>query len=84
MKISQVVKELSFQAVDDRLNELHALTGLNSSHCASSPIVWRSSLSLNMVVIQWQVKVINYRLLEGISQTFNEELFLPFCKLYNK
>ena len=31
-----------------------------------------------------QDKVINYRLIEEHSQTFNERLFLPYCKLYNK
>ena len=31
-----------------------------------------------------QAKVINYRLIEEHSQTFNEGLFLPSCKLYNK
>ena len=29
-------------------------------------------------------KVINYRLIEDQSQTFNEGFFLPYCKLYNK
>ena len=28
-------------------------------------------------------KVINYRLIEEISQVFDKELFLPYCKLYN-
>ena len=28
--------------------------------------------------------MINYRLIEGHLQIFNEELFLPYCKLYNK
>ena len=31
-----------------------------------------------------QAQVINYMLIEGHSQTFNEGLFLPYCKLYNK
>ena len=31
-----------------------------------------------------QAKVINYRLIEECSQTFNEGLFLPYCKLYIK
>ena len=31
-----------------------------------------------------KVKVINYKLIEEHSQTFNEGLFLPCCKLYNK
>ena len=29
-------------------------------------------------------KVINYRLVEEHSQTFNERLFLSYCKLNNK
>ena len=29
-------------------------------------------------------KYINYRLIEEHSQTFNEGLFLPYCKFYNK
>ena len=31
-----------------------------------------------------QAKVINYKLIEDQSQTFNKGLFLPYCKLYNK
>ena len=34
--------------------------------------------------IPWrQAKVINYRLIEERSQTFNEGLFLPYFKLYD-
>ena len=33
--------------------------------------------------LQGQVKVINYMLIEEISQTFNVRFFLPYCKLYN-
>ena len=31
-----------------------------------------------------EAKVINYMLFEDHSQAFNEELFLLYCKLYNK
>ena len=53
--------------------------------CANdlSPLA-RSSLTCKWPDPQWRLKVINYRLIEGISHTLNEWLFLPYCKLYNK
>ena len=37
-----------------------------------------------MARLHGQTKVINYWLIEERSQTFNEGVFLPHCKLYNK
>ena len=54
-----------------------------AGHCDSSPLV-RSSLTCKWPDPQCRLKVINYRLIEGISHTLNEWLFLPYCKLYDK
>ena len=40
--------------------------------------------SEKMDLFQGQVKVINYRLVEEVLQTFKEELFLSYCQFYSK
>ena len=36
-----------------------------------------------MAIPHRQAKVISYRLIEENSQTLNEGLFLPYCKVFN-
>ena len=56
---------------------------VEAGHSALRPL-FQSSLTCIMAGLHEKAKVINFRLVEEITQSFNGESFLPYCKLYNK
>ena len=47
-------------------------------------LVYLELIDLKIAEPHEQAELINDRLIEEHSQTFDEGLFLPYCKLYNK